>query len=1115
MINTLESIPQEESPGQQISSNENISPQKVHVPHNHRYKENKEVTKIVKSYLRSTAYDCPSTEGIPFPIKELNFSNQASLGPWITVPEKYKAMRDWRILIVCTAVNSMTQQFHCLLSMLKFNSVSIQMATNEKDVVAAVETWKPQLVIGTFLTMKVPESVFKNVLTLIVHPGPPGDVGPSSLDWALMGDDGSLPSTDALNHLMTGSLVHNDIRPRQKWGCVVFQANEELDAGAVWAWEHYDLPVIGSITKSQLYQSYHRPAAVKALIKAMCRIFRQSREMGGLKQMEFPEAKLKWHDISVSGSILPEKLCDRPILRPKDRKIDFALITAIDAKRIIASADSQPGAQLSPPTTDSTTAILIYGAHVELSPPPFSIWSSLGVHYWEDVPAGRIIASRDGALCFKTKSCSKSGCAECGVAVWVEMGRVPKKAGQPLEPKIPLKLAIQRSGHGAFLKGVGDWPQYMMYQVPGTYQEIYIDSVSLQDRSIVQFVHFNFYNGAMSTTKCHNLLRMLQWCTHPSRGNVRALVLMGGLTCFSNGIDLCTIEAAYSPGEETMRNIIAMDDVCEFLLSDVLAERGIMTMACLKGNAGAGGVALATNCSFVIGSKTAVFNPGYKGIGLTGAENHTFTYNHRTGDTMAERLLTDLIPMSASQSQAIGLIDHSTGTFDMTPLQIDITMKSLCLAILNSTISSPIASSITPAPWARPSRSSPPSKDISLTTAYTQSQIKYMSNIPIPIAHLRHIEEEEMTIDSFDPLRSKRYHPRRYAFVRKVKATSTPLRYAHHLSNGEKDIESTPQFDLTFPDYLKGCYWTLAGLKIPRDLIKDQRSLSHFTRSENSSSNGDEANISGTTAFTETDYIINEDVGKQEKSPTKPNKDIILSSSLSRSKTIQSPTEIPTLTTAVVKGINNPKDKSMISNNDGMNGKDQNKIISKEGGNHLSPSIPMENASIRSRSSQGKMSRFLTMLKRGNGEQYRQIEKESKKEEPMIKRMFGSSTRRPQTSYVKQQSPLITGAVFVPPTVKQPSNQNSEELPSLTVEKASIENQPVKNDQVIKPQRPVTAGQMTIGKNAGRRLKTGNHYTLPEVPNADIIDFPCIYNPAPEENEGNGREEEGQTGRAY
>ena len=154
----------------------------------------------------------------------------------------------------------------------------------------------------------------------------------------------------------------------------------------------------------------------------------------------------------------------------------------------------------------------------------------------------------------------------------------------------------------------------------------------------------------MSTTKCHNLLRALQWCTDPKRGNVRAVALMvgqlqrdctradkqGGVTTFSNGIDLCTIEAAADPGTETMHNIIAMDDVCEFLLSDVsphksaiigsgpsLAERGILTMACLKGNAGAGGVALATNCSFVIGSRTAVYNPGYKAIGLTGAENHT------------------------------------------------------------------------------------------------------------------------------------------------------------------------------------------------------------------------------------------------------------------------------------------------------------------------------------------------------------------------------------------------------------------------------------------------------------------------------------------------------------
>ena len=35
-------------------------------------------------------------------------------------------------------------------------------------------------------------------MTLIIHPGPPGDADPSALDYVLMGDDGSIDDADEL-----------------------------------------------------------------------------------------------------------------------------------------------------------------------------------------------------------------------------------------------------------------------------------------------------------------------------------------------------------------------------------------------------------------------------------------------------------------------------------------------------------------------------------------------------------------------------------------------------------------------------------------------------------------------------------------------------------------------------------------------------------------------------------------------------------------------------------------------------------------------------------------------------------------------------------------------------
>lgn len=55
-------------------------------------------------------------------------------------------------------------------------------------MIEAVSLFKPDLVICPFLTAKVPREIYEEVMTLIVHPGPPGDRGPSSLDWLILGE---------------------------------------------------------------------------------------------------------------------------------------------------------------------------------------------------------------------------------------------------------------------------------------------------------------------------------------------------------------------------------------------------------------------------------------------------------------------------------------------------------------------------------------------------------------------------------------------------------------------------------------------------------------------------------------------------------------------------------------------------------------------------------------------------------------------------------------------------------------------------------------------------------------------------------------------------------------
>jgi putative two-component system hydrogenase maturation factor HypX/HoxX len=65
----------------------------------------------------------------------------------------------------------------------------------------------------------------------------------------------------------------------------------------------------------------------------------------------------------------------------------------------------------------------------------------------------------------------------------------------------------------------------------------------------VAVIHFPFLNEAMSTDQCKRLTATLQETC--SRSDVKVVVLAGGLSAWSNGINLNTIEASADPNEES------------------------------------------------------------------------------------------------------------------------------------------------------------------------------------------------------------------------------------------------------------------------------------------------------------------------------------------------------------------------------------------------------------------------------------------------------------------------------------------------------------------------------------------------------------------------------------
>ena len=124
-----------------------------------------------------------------------------------------------RILLLVSAFNGLTQRVWGHL-VDRGHDVGVELApafSAPEDLVARVEEIGPDLILAPFLKHRVPEDVWRRWTTVVVHPGPVGDRGPSSLDHAIL--DG-----------------------RERWGVTALSTVEEMDAGPVWATSTFALP---------------------------------------------------------------------------------------------------------------------------------------------------------------------------------------------------------------------------------------------------------------------------------------------------------------------------------------------------------------------------------------------------------------------------------------------------------------------------------------------------------------------------------------------------------------------------------------------------------------------------------------------------------------------------------------------------------------------------------------------------------------------------------------------------------------------------------------------------------------------------------------------------------
>jgi len=473
-----------------------------------------------------------------------------------------------RILLMASAYNSLTQRVHVELADRGYE-VAVELALGDEVMREAVRRHDPDLILAPMLTAAIPADIWSAWPCFIVHPGPRGDRGPSSLDWAIM--DGA-----------------------ERWGVTVLQANAEMDAGDIWASAEFAVPP--ACSKSSLYRTEVADAALEAVLAAV------SRFAGGGYRPE----PLDYGRPGVTGRC-------RPPCRQADRHIDWPAEPTSSVVAKLRAADSSPG-----------VLDVIAGSEYFL----------VGGHE-EDQLRGRpgsIIARRDGAICRATTD----------GAVWIPQLRPRPAPGGPRTFKVPATRALRGS-----LPGVPPVPAPLP-RPPGrrTYQEI-----SYREDGGVGYLEFSFPGGAMSTGQCRRLLAAYR---HAQSRPVRVIVLGSSRDFFGNGIHLNAIEAADDPAAESWRNINAIDDLAEAILTTT----GKLTVAALAGNAAAGGLMLALAADQVWCRAGAVLNPHYRLMGLHGSEYWTYTLPRRVGAEHAARLTGTCLPVSPASALRCGLIDR-------------------------------------------------------------------------------------------------------------------------------------------------------------------------------------------------------------------------------------------------------------------------------------------------------------------------------------------------------------------------------------------------------------------------------------------------------------------------
>lgn len=378
------------------------------------------------------------------------------------------------------------------------------------------------------------------------------------------------------------------------WGVTILQAVEKMDAGPVWATSTFPMR---NVSKSFLYRHEVTQAAIDAFLTAVNQF--EKNNFDAQPQNGIQIKKGKWNRATNQN----------------DFKFSWNDNTDTIIRKINA-ADSEPGV-LCPFFNDE---YYCYGAVYE---------SELKGN------AGEILIKRNNAICVATKD----------AAAWIQCLKKNKEGNI----KLPATIAL------------GDKAN----DIPESTLNIFITKDSLGEDNLskktfreiwyeeangVGYLHFDFYNGAMSTEQCNRLKEIF---IEAKKSSTKVIVLMGGQDVWSNGIHLNIIEASENPAQTSWGNINAIDD----LIKEIICTDTHFIISAMQGNAGAGGVALALAADKVIARKGIVLNPHTRSMGLYGSEYWTYLLPKRIGTERANLFTEQCLPWGTAIAMEVKLID--------------------------------------------------------------------------------------------------------------------------------------------------------------------------------------------------------------------------------------------------------------------------------------------------------------------------------------------------------------------------------------------------------------------------------------------------------------------------